>query len=110
MILSFEKYQNKAYEITGRENKSFPEVTEMMSEITGRKFSFKSINPISFYFKKRREGVDSGFAVVMTVLHFLPRFQKEPEISENFKMLTGKEATTLKDFIDREKARLTASN
>lgn len=102
LIKLFEKYQNKAYEITGAENKSFKEVTELMSTIAGIKFSFKSINPISFYFKKRKEGVLKGFALVMTLLHFLPRLQKEPKISDDFSMITGNKTSTLKEFIERE--------
>ena len=107
LIKSFDKYQNSAYEITGTENKNFKEVTEIMTEITGTNFRFKTINPISFYFKKRKSGVQSGFAIVMTILHFLPRFQKEPEISDNFFKLTGMKTTTLKEFISREKEKIT---
>ncbi|WP_104734576.1 NmrA family NAD(P)-binding protein [Hanstruepera ponticola] len=103
LIKSFDKYQNKAYDITGLENKNFQEVTELMSEIIGTKFNFKSINPISFYFKKKKSGVKSEFAFVMTMLHFLPRFQKEPDISDNFDRITGKKPTTLKAFINRKK-------
>lgn len=109
LINSFEKYQNKVYEITGTQNKSFYEVTELMSEITGTNFSFKSIDPISFYFKKRKEGSQISFAIVMTILHLLPRFQKEPEISDKFAKLTGKKATTLEEFIRREKEKIITS-
>jgi len=109
LIKSFEKYQNKAYEITGMENKNFQKVAEIISEITRTKFSFKSINPIRFYFKKRKSGVQNGFAIVMTILHFLPRLQKEPEISDNYNKLTGKKTTTLREFINREKDRITTS-
>lgn len=109
LIVSFEKYKNKAYDITGTENRNFADVTEMMSDITATKFNYRSINPIHFFFRKRKEGVLSGFAVVMTILHFLPRLQKEPEISDNFKMLTGKAPTTLEEFIEREQGKLTRS-
>ena len=73
-----------------------------MSEITGETISYQSINQIRFYFKKRKEGISNGFAVVMTILHFLPRFQKEPEISDNFQKLTGKKPTSIREFIARE--------
>lgn len=109
LIKSFQEYENKAYEITGTENKNFQEVVEILSDTIGTKFSFKSTNPISFYFKKRKDGIESGFALVMTLLHFLPRFQKEPEITDNFKSITGKRPTTLKEFIEREKGRITTS-
>lgn len=55
LIASFEEYKNEAYEITGTENKNFFDVTEIMTKVTGTKFTYKRINPISFYFKKRKE-------------------------------------------------------
>jgi uncharacterized protein YbjT (DUF2867 family) len=103
LIQSFENYQNKAYEITGTENKNFTQVCEIISEITNRTYNYKSVNPICFYLKKRKNGVERGFAIVMTLLHFLPRLQKAPKISNNFYKLTGNQPTTLKAFIIREK-------
>lgn len=103
LMLSFEKHQNKAIEITGTENKNFQEVADILSDMLGLKIIFKSVNPVSFYFIKRKEGIQSGFAIVMTILHFLPRFQKEPEVSNSFKILTGKAPNTIKEFISREK-------
>lgn len=106
LIKEFQQYANKPYEITGTENLSFQEVTEIMTEATGRDFIFKSINPISFYFKKLNQGLKSGFALVMTILHFLPRFQKEPVISDNYEKLIGKKPTTVREFIKREKEKI----
>ena len=57
LIVGFEKYHNQAYEITGTENKSFGEVTALLTNIIGERIRFKSINPICFYFKKRNEGI-----------------------------------------------------
>lgn len=54
---------------------------------------------------KKREGMASGMILVMILLHFLPRFQKEPGISDFYQRLTGKKPTDLKAFIDREKAK-----
>ncbi len=107
LLVEFERYQNKAYEITGTENQNFAEVAQLMTEIIGQCISYRSINPVSFYFKKKKEGVESGFAVVMTILHFLPRLQKEPFISDNYHRLTGKNPTTLREFMQREKEKLT---
>lgn len=102
-IKLFQKYENEAYDITGTENKNFQEVAEVLSETIGTNFNFRNVNPISFYFKKRQDGVESGYAIVMTLLHFIPRLQKEPKISDNFNRLTGKQPTTLKEFINRKK-------
>lgn len=107
LILNFEKYQNNPYEITGLENKTFAEVATIMTEVTGNKIRFISVNPLRFYFKKRKEGIKSGFAVVMTILHFLPRFQGQPAITDNYRMLTGKNPTSISAFIEREKEKIT---
>jgi uncharacterized protein YbjT (DUF2867 family) len=103
LIHTFEQHRHAELELTGTENRSFKEVTELLSKTLGQPVRFRNINPISFYLSKRKAGMESGFAVVMTILHFLPRFQKEPDISDNYKMLTGQEPTTLKTFVEREK-------
>ncbi|WP_417854811.1 NmrA family NAD(P)-binding protein [Xanthomarina gelatinilytica] len=103
LIEDFDKYKNKAYEITGSENKNFYDIATLITNITGIKIQYKSINPIRFYFKKRKEGLEKPFALVMTMLHFLPRIEKASNITTNFKDITGKQPTLLKDFIEREK-------
>lgn len=107
LITKFENYQNRAYEITGAENKNFGDVADLITNITGQKIGFSSINPISFYIRKKKEGMKGGFAMVMTILHFLPRLQAEPEISDNYQKLTGKTPNTLQEFIEREKEKIT---
>lgn len=106
LLLQFDKYRNQAYELTGTENMNFGEVARLISKITGISIDFISINPISFYFRKKKEGVQSGFAMVMTILHFLPRLQAAPIISNNYQKLTGAVPTTLEEFIKREKEKI----
>lgn len=107
LVAKFENYRNQAYEITGPENKNFGDVAALITDITGERIRFNSINPISFYFRKKKEGLNGGFAMVMTILHFLPRLQAEPHISDNYQKLTGKVPTTLQEFIEREKEKIT---
>lgn len=106
LLLKFDSYQNRAFEITGTENRNFDEVTALMTTILGIKIQFIHINPIRFYFRKKKEGLNGGFAMVMTILHFLPRLQSEPQISDNYQKLTGKTPTALQEFIEREKEKL----
>jgi len=107
LILKFDHYQNQAYEITGTENKNFGDVADLITDITGDRIIFNSINPIRFYFRKKNEGFEGAFALVMTILHFLPRLHAEPIISDNYQKLTGKKSTTLREFIKREKEKIT---
>lgn len=109
LLTNFSTHKNSIIELTGSENKSFYEVTAIMNKITGLQIRFKSLNPITFYLIKRKAGLNKNFALVMTLLHFLPRLQKPPKISTNYYRLTGKEPLTLTDFFNREKKRFTQS-
>lgn len=103
LINDFSVYKNQALEITGSENLNFYEVTKLIDEETGIPILYNSVNPIKFYFVKRKERIPSEFIIVMLLLHFLPRFQKEPKISNWYKKLTSKTPTKLATFIKREK-------
>ena len=103
LIINFSKYQGQAIDITGSENESFETVTQLINEQVDRKLTYNSVGPFKFYRLKKREGVKRGFIMVMLILHYLPRFQKEPLVSINVEKLTGKKPATLKEFIYREK-------
>ena len=99
----FDHYKNQAYEVTGYENKNFREVVSQINKLIGTKIQYKNTNPLSFYRIKRREGVGRGMILVMIMLHFFPRFQKSPGISGFYEKVTGKNPTSLGEFILREK-------
>ncbi len=102
LIVSFDNYSNRVITITGEENLDYSVAASYLSEELGREIKFKSVNPIKFYFLKRKQGISSGFAIVMTILHFLPRLQSEPKITDNYYLITGEKPTSLKEFIPRE--------
>lgn len=103
LLDKYEDYKNQAIEITGLENKNFEEVTELINHSIDNPIEYKNVNPFRFFRIKKHEGMAKGMIVVMTLLHFLPRFQKEPKISDFYERLTGKKPTDLKTFIDRER-------
>lgn len=103
LIKDFEKYKNRAFEITGNENKNFEEITKVLNNTLEINIVYKSINPLSFFIRKKKEGLSTGLAIVMLVLHFLPRFEKEPNISNDYKQITGLNPTSLETFFLREK-------
>lgn len=103
LLDKFEDYKNKAIEITGLENEDFETVTRLINSSITDPIKFKNVNPIRFYQIKKRDGMAKGMIIVMAILHFLPRFQKEPQISDFYERLTGKKPTDLKTFIKREK-------
>lgn len=103
LLDKFEEYKNQAYEITGLENENFAKVTWLINNVIEDQIRFRNANPFKFYRIKKQEGMVKGMIIVMILLHFLPRFQKEPGISDFYEHLTGKKPTDLKSFIEREK-------
>jgi len=103
LLEGFGDYKNQAYEINGQENENFAEVTLRINEAIENPIRFNNVNPLQFFRIKKREGMETGMILVMILLHFLPRFQKEPKISGFYELLTGKKPTDLNTFIEREK-------
>lgn len=103
LLDKFEEYKNRAFEITGTQNKCFADVLAIMNKIIEKPIQFQNINPVKFFVLKNREKMEKGMILVMIMLHFLPRFSKEPYISSFYENLTGKKPTDLETFIRREK-------
>jgi uncharacterized protein YbjT (DUF2867 family) len=102
----FSEYSNTAFDIMGYENMSFEEVTSKINAIIENPVRYRNVNPFRFYKIKSQQGVKTGMIIVMILLHFLPRFQKEPSISHFYEQLTGKKPTDLATFIKRESEKL----
>ena len=105
----FDEYKNREIEITGYENINFARVTELINQEIKNKIEYKNVNPLRFYWIKKKDGLEKGRIMVMLILHFLPRFQEEPQISTFYEDVTGRKPTTLSEFIKREKARFNLS-
>ncbi len=100
---NFHLHAGQALDITGTERENFYTVAALISRVIPGKIKFYSPNLLHFIWIKKREGVDTGMVVVLTLLHYLKRFQARPPISDNYHRLTGKQPTTLEEFISRER-------
>lgn len=103
LLDKFGDYKNQAFEITGLENESFDTVTSLINKTIENPIRFRNVNPFRFYRIKKVDGLENGLIIVMMLLHLLPRFQKEPRISDFYEQLTGKKPTDLATFLQREK-------
>ena len=103
MLDDFDLYKNKEIELTGLENLDFYSVTELISTEINDNIEFVNVNPLKFFRIKKQDGLNPGLIIVMTMLHFLPRLQSDPIISNNFETLTGHKPTSLKEFVNRER-------
>jgi len=103
LLCKFDEYKNRAIEITGSENENFEKVADIINQTINSPIEYKNVNPFKFFKQKKQDGMQKGMIMVMILLHFLPRFQKEPQIFNFYEQITGKNPTVLKDFIEREK-------
>lgn len=103
LLNKFSDYRNSAIELTGNENLNFFSVVDLLNASIKTPIRFSGVSPFEFYKIKKKEGMIKGMIIVMILLHFLPRFQKEPVISANYEKITGKKPTSLSEFIEREK-------
>ncbi len=100
---------NKAYELTSLEKLNFKEMAEKLSSGLGVKIKYVSPNLLNFYFTKVREGMPAGLVLVMIMLHYFPRFQKEPEITNTIEKITGWLPVGFEQFIEENKILLSGN-
>ena len=99
IISDFEAHTNQSYELTSLEKLTFKEMAEKMSSILKITIRYRSPNLINFFITKRSEKLPFSLILVMIMLHFLPRFKKEPQISKWVYILTGREPISFEQFV-----------
>lgn len=97
------KYLNEAFDLTSDEQFNFNEMCAVLSKVLGRKISHVSPNLLSFFLRKRKEKVATPFILVMIMLHYLPRFQATPPISDWVEKILGRKAGSFRAFVERER-------
>jgi nucleoside-diphosphate-sugar epimerase len=103
VLADFPKLKNQALVITGEEQFDFRQATSILSEVLNRKVKYRSVSPFSFYFHKRAQKVPKDFIMVLIALHFFPRFQSTPLLSDTYPKMTGKSPTSLREFMEHHK-------
>ena len=71
-----------------------------LSQGLGVNIDYISPNLIQFFLAKKKEKMPTGLVLVMIMLHYLPRFQKEPETTEWVMKITGQLPRTFDQFIN----------
>ena len=106
IIINPTMHINKSYELTNNEKMTFYEMASQLSEVLGQKITYESPNLWNFYWRKQSEKMPFMLIMVMIMLHYLPRFQKEPMITDCVKQITEREPTTFSEFINNNKQAL----
>jgi uncharacterized protein YbjT (DUF2867 family) len=107
VIQNTESYENQALELTTNQALSFGEMAICFTEILRRKIKYISPNLITFFLRKRKEGMATPFILVMIMLHFLPRFQNTPSTTATIAKILGRAPITFAEFIQKNKSSFT---
>ena len=94
---------NQSYELTNREKLTFGEMAEKLSKVLNTTIKYESPNLFKFYWTKRKEKMPMMLILVMIMLHYLPRFQKEPNVTDWVKQITNNEPKTFDEFVVEHK-------
>ena len=104
ILLDPTPHAGRAYTFTGPDLVAFPEVCTMLSDILGRTIHYSSPGPLHYFMAERTRDGGADLALVKTVLHYLPRWQKAPAYSDDLHTLLGSAASGLHGFMVRNKA------
>lgn len=107
ILINTTQHLSAAYELTSKEILTFKEMAGKLSSGLGHTIQFQSPNLLNFYLAKRREKVPTILILVMIMLHYLPRFQKAPAITDNVERIAGIHPVTFDQFIIDNKSLLT---
>lgn len=102
LLLRFQEFKMRAFNITGKEQLSFPEVVQIINNTGNTRLQFRSVGKREFYRRKREEGMSTEEIQVMYFLHFLPRFINHARPSRFLTLLTGKTPYSLSEYAERE--------
>ena len=103
ILTKISEHINKSYELTCNEKLTFSEMAKILSNILGTDIKYISPNLLSFFFTKRQEKTPTMLILVMIMLHYFPRFQKEPETTKWVQKITNRQPTTFEQFINDNK-------
>ena len=98
---------NKSYELTCKEKLTFSEMARILSRNLGIDIHFKSPNLVILFLTKRKEKTPTMLILVMIMLHYFPRFQNEPEITDWIEKISHRLPKTFEQFINDNKKLLT---
>ena len=107
ILINISAHVNQSYDLTCKESLTFLEMAEILSRNLGIDIRFKSPNLMSFFLTKRKEKMPVMLILVMIMLHYFPRFQKEPATTDWVEKITNRAPTSFEQFINDHKKLLT---
>ena len=93
------RHLGQAYTLTAQYRLTFQQMADQLTAGLGRKITYISPSPWQFFWTKKREGLAPGFILIMLLLHYLPRFQAEPPVTDTVAALLGQPPVEFAQFV-----------
>jgi len=106
VILAPRSYLNRKLELTSAEPMDFEKMADELSRVLGTTITYRSPNLLAFYLAQRKDGVPAAMILVLIMLHFLPRFQQEPAVTDVVQEITGRAPASFAQFVQDHTAQL----
>lgn len=103
LALADEAYVHQGLDLTGAVALDFYQVADQMSEVLGRKITYRPVSPIPFFFKKVGEGNNLGLSFVMTALYLVQAMNKANTVTPMVAKLLEREPNSLWNYLQANK-------
>jgi uncharacterized protein YbjT (DUF2867 family) len=91
-------HANKNYDLTGKESLDYWQAASILSNVLGRKITYRNPNPLYFLVESIRRGTPLAFALVMMGLYTSTRFGMAEPITNDVERVTGHRPITFQQY------------
>ena len=94
-----DNYNNKAITLTGKEAIDYYEVSNIMTEVLGRKIEYKNPGLLKFRTERIKRGTPKEFANVMMLLYFMTKIGTAKEVTYDLERIIDREPISFKQYV-----------
>jgi uncharacterized protein YbjT (DUF2867 family) len=92
-------HAGKNYDLTGSKGLGYWQAAAIMSEVLGRKITYRNPNPLHFLIETIRRGIPFMFAILMLGLYTSTRFGMAEPITNDVERLTGEKPISFWQYV-----------
>ncbi|MGL4337091.1 MAG: SDR family oxidoreductase [Turicibacter sp.] len=98
-VLTDSTIQNQSFTLTGDKAIDYYEIANTMTEVLGRKITYKNPSLIQFRADRIKRGTPKEFANIMTVLYLMTKMGTAKDVTEDLEKLLGRKPINFKQYV-----------
>lgn len=100
LALTEKNHKNKVYELTGSKSLTYYEIADILTDKLNREITYKNPSVISFFIRKKKEGVNIVKIIVMIGLYTIAKLEMADKTTDEVKKLLGREPISFNEFVN----------